>query len=211
MTVPTSGLGSASPLAPPPNPLFSNLQGVALVSGTLYFADNGDQAVAKVVLSTSAETVLEQNDPDFPPFNVAADSTYVYYGGLLFGGIYRVPLAGGAPSLVSASITPNNGQFGVAVDANDVYWADCGNQCALLRAPIAGGSATTVDPGPVGEIVAVDGSRLYWESGGMLVTAPVTQGVPGAVVTLAQVGGPMVLDSSTVYWETANAIMKIAK
>jgi hypothetical protein len=196
--------GTATVLAQPMS--LSNMQGITLGAGFLYYADNGQQAVGRVPVSGSGGT-SSYRLTSTSPFNVAVDSQYVYYGGIGAQGIYKMPLAGGMETLVSDG--PGDGQSGIAVDSNNVYWAD--NSGSLRRAPIAGGTSIEIDSGPVGDTIGLDSSYLYWVSSGSLVRAYVATGTPGPVTTLASTGGPMTFDATAIYWATSTDVMRLAK
>jgi hypothetical protein len=52
------------------------------------------------------------------------------------------------------------------VDGTYVYWTDL-NGYAVMKVPIAGGSATTLAAAPGGPYgIVVDGTSVYWAEGG---------------------------------------------
>jgi hypothetical protein len=77
------------------------------------------------------------------PVHLATDGTNLYWGEYLGGGIFSMPVAGGAaPKVVAAAVQPTE----IATDGVDVYWLSDAAQ-DIHRAPVGGGSPTTVFSG----------------------------------------------------------------
>jgi hypothetical protein len=69
-----------------------------------------------------------------------------------------LPLAGGVKTLAKEP----TGAWGIAVDTENVYWT---TPTALVKMPLAGGSATTLATSPASSqapSVAVDSTSVYW-------------------------------------------------
>ncbi len=78
------------------------------------------------------------------------------------GNIYSMSLSGGGPTNLTPA-NPQNGPFGIVVDAQYVYWTNnLGNTVA--RMPLGGGVAPTTvassQSSPTG--IAIDSNNLYW-------------------------------------------------
>lgn len=131
--------------------------------------------------------------------SITTDDTNVYWvgGEDSDGKVMTVPKAGGTPTLLTKAFGP----WGIAVDANSVYYND---SYEVKRIPKAGGPAVVIGPNqnrPEG--IIHDGEYVYW----------VNRAPQGSVVKVAKAGGsPITLasgqkfpqgiavDASYVYW-----------
>jgi hypothetical protein len=192
---------------------------IAVDTTSVYWLDpgtnggSGDGALMKVAHDGSGLTTL------VPNLNwgggVVVDATSVYWTSS--GGLYKVPLDGGTPVLLSPDFTNDNitvgpegvygtngddapvstllsggtttvlgqgtGQntYGVAVDANNLYWTNFDDPGLVAQVPLKGGPTTMLATGHVAEGIAVDATSVYWvDAGG--------QG-PGALMKVRIGGG----------------------
>jgi hypothetical protein len=142
--------------------------GLVLQGGTLYFTDAAGDLLSVPATGGSVTTLL--TGPGLPPNTevadysppIAADDSNVYFSVCPFESgatptLYRVPLGNGGPPVALASSCAT----GIAVDANDVYWA---SGDIIDAVPIRGGatrvvatSAQLISGGPV-----VDDANVYW-------------------------------------------------
>ncbi len=95
------------------------------------------------------------------PATITADETYVYWGTLHDGGVWRAPLAGGA-ALRLAKV-PGASPAQLAVDDANIYWADASYSGAVRQTALDGSSTIILAANqdyPSG--VAVVGGRVFW-------------------------------------------------
>lgn len=142
--------------------------GLALQRGTLYLTDAAGDLLSMPASGGSVTTLL--TGPGLPPNTevadysppIAIDDNNVYFSVCPFEAatsptLYRVPLGNGGPPTALASSCAS----GIAVDAENVYWA---NKDTIDSVPIAGGatrvvatSSQQISAGP-----AVDDEDVYW-------------------------------------------------
>lgn len=128
------------------------------------------------------------------------DSTTLYFNDRTGSGtLLSIPLGGGTPSTVAAM----NGMTGLntyylALDSTDVYWQ---TKTAILRAPKAGGTASTIaTPGYLQDVVS-DGISAYWaDKSASILKAPVGGGAVTTFVTGQAGPEGLAIDATTLYW-----------
>lgn len=185
--------------------------------------------LVRVPLDGGAPTPLVQNSERIS--SAAVDGGNVYYSVSCgnppctsTGGIYRVPISGGARvTLVSG---PGFAPDFLVVDDTDVYWGSVepGNTPApgtlIGKVAKTGGSPVAFASGSPGvflRALAVDQDAVYWsqQPPNAVMRKPKAGGPPVAVVMPSDTRAPLVLDASSVYWVDdgayANAIMKAPK
>jgi hypothetical protein len=58
-------------------------------------------------------------------------------------------------------------QSAIAVDATSVYWTDGNGDGHINKAPLTGGTSTTIATGQYGSnSIAVDATSVYWQESG---------------------------------------------
>jgi hypothetical protein len=120
--------------------------------------------------------------------SLTEDDTYLYWGGYdaaFTVGVFRFAKAGG-PAELLAPLNELDPQT-IVVAGGSVYWTagvheDAAIPYELLKAPLDGGAASIVVPGPVSstpQLCGTDGQNLYWaEPPGHLYAQPLAGGSP---------------------------------
>jgi hypothetical protein len=141
-----------------------NFSAVAARNGIAYYVDSAVLKSVPVAGSTACSTssghcpsdaggtptVLDTCSTTYTP---VVDDSFVYYNA--GGDIRRVPVAGGAPTVV----VPSNGGL-LAIDATNIYWVD---GSFVYRAPLTGGCPQPLAFGSWSPAaIAVDATSVYW-------------------------------------------------
>lgn len=144
--------------------------GVAANSTNIFWSDPVASAVKKATTSgTGVGTLASVPLGASIGFQVAVDSTYAYYAVLTGGSsasIGRARLDGtGSPD--STFVTGlNSAPFGLAVDANYVYWSYTGNLSgSIFRSNLSTGVTDTIVTGLAGNnvrAIAITPTHVYW-------------------------------------------------
>ncbi len=135
---------------------------LAVAEGHIYWIDPGPRSIGRAKLDGT--DVEEEFIPDVGAFaGLAANSEFIYWGDpAASGSIGRARLDG---SDVEEAFIDSAGSlvpYGVAIDANHVYWANAANN-SIGRADIGGGDVEEefiANAHPAG--VAVDANYVYW-------------------------------------------------
>jgi hypothetical protein len=111
----------------------------------------------------------------------------------------KVPIVGGAiTTLASGQTDP----FGITVGAATVYWTTYVND-VVMKVSTGGGTPASVGAGPNGasgqaNVIAVDGTSVYWSGNGTSLKAPIGGGVVTTLTNSGQVNG-IVVDATSIY------------
>ena len=107
--------------------------------------------------------------------------------------------------------------YAIAVDATDVYWT-AASSGAVLKAPLVGGTPTTLAFGVRPDCIAVDATSVYWTDGSETVmSVPLGGGTPTTLATAQDGSAGLAVDDTNVYWANAfggaggGAVMKVPK
>jgi hypothetical protein len=222
MKAPLAG-GKATTLATDSRHVIGDL---AVDATSVYWAswDNTSARVMKVPIAGGKASALATSRQH--PSSLVAGSGGVYWtswgadssisdtiGG--DGAITRAPTRGGPP-VELASLQP--GPHYLAVDATSVYWNNVGpkSRPGLMKAPIAGGTVTTMAAPIHATDLAVDGARLYWTDyeAGAVMSVSIDGGTPTVVADRQRDPNAIALDGTSIYWANlgdGGAILKVAK
>jgi hypothetical protein len=133
------------------------------------------------------------------PFNIAVDTTDVYWTDFAGGTVMSVSLSGGSVTTLASG---QDGPFGIAVDSTNVYWTTTGGG-TVMSVALGGGCPTTLASGqdkPFG--IAVDSTSVYWSTffGGTIMSVPKGGGVMTTLESDVFGAGGIAVDSTSVYW-----------
>jgi hypothetical protein len=163
-----------------------NYQVVAVDSTDVYWLDVGvtNTDIKKVAQVGAATDTTIESATQATYFTVDATSVYWVNQGATAATIQKALLTGGTvttlvsnPSGSTIENEPVNGPAGIAVDAQNVYWANAGNGY-VLSAPLAGGPPVTLAQGTLLAAMTTDSTDVFWANGGSGTGATaVSQGV----------------------------------
>jgi hypothetical protein len=120
--------------------------------------------------------------------------------------IVKVPLAGGAttPIVPSSTLPQTASSYGIAVDTQSVYWTSFRDPCTVYKAPLTGGTPTTLATvsGPCFGI-AVDSRRVYFAAASGVMSVALDGGTPVALTSSPGLG--LAIDDQFVYFTSAGS------
>jgi hypothetical protein len=128
-------------------------------------------------------------------------------GGTNRGGVAMAAKDGSGASCIACDIgMPRE----LATDSSSVYWVDTGIN-ELRKAPLGGGTVTTLWSGQVGSPVAVDPGHVYWFDASLdTVMQADLDGRNPTAVARGQTGvGSIAADSGFLFWTTGGNIMEM--
>jgi hypothetical protein len=184
--------------------------GIAVDATNLYWSgygpnDDDTASLWKMPLDHGEATALATgfvNDP------IAVGPSGVYGTGAVDGGVTIVsaPLAGGTTTAIvpASSLQQTFASYGIAVDATSVYWVAFSDPCTVMKAPLGGGSPTTLGSAPGSGIgIAMDATSVYWITSQAVTKVSLTGGTPvtlAAITTFGQGIQGIAVDDANVYW-----------
>jgi hypothetical protein len=195
---------------------------LALVGSDLYFGDAFASQLFRID-SLGTRTPLLPNPPPPPttnyyPFNIAADSTRVYFVKDSGGIVYGVPLTGGTPTQLSTPTltTPHSGlaTSAIATDGTSVYFATSQASGTIFKVPVTGGVTTTfADAGGLVTGMAISGGTLFFtvKSPGAVKSKALSGGTIQTLASGQNAPSSIFVDSSSIFWTTADAVRKLAR
>jgi hypothetical protein len=193
-------------------------EGIAVDATHVYWVNPGieppggnDGAIMKVPLGGGAPTPLA-TDLKMPRM-VALTPSHVYW--TVFYGNTVMRAAKDGSDVVTIAST-GTGAFGIALDAQFVYWTEKSMTAPIKKAPIDGGAAILLTQGsPVPSGIAVDADRAYWTDivGDKLESAPLAGGAATQHASgfAGGNGGLVALDATHVYWTNGQAVLRVLK
>ena len=220
-SVPINAGSSASPVSCAPRGTLVTLAAsksvayqIAVDTTSVYWVDpgtnggSGDGALMKVNNDGNGLTTLA------PDLNwgggIAVDATSVYWTSS--GGLYKVPVGGGTPVLLSPDFTNDN----ITVGPAGVYGTS--GDDAPVSTLLSGGMTTVLGAGTGQNTygVAVDARNLYWTNfdDPGLVAQVSLKGGPTTMLATGHVAEGIAVDATSVYWVDAGgqgpgALMKV--
>lgn len=184
---------SASCSAAGPTQLASSDEpwGIAVHAGTVYWVDASGTVMSVPAGGGTAVTLASGQSR---PSSIAVDDSNVYWtnagqqtcmsqsgacGSNPDGSLVSLPLAGGAPKTLASGLC---GPDSIAVDTNDVYFADGGDGMVGKVAKTGGNPVVIASAQTLLGSIAVDATSVYW-------TATDAQGLKGSVLKAPTAGG----------------------
>lgn len=142
--------------------------GIVVHNGQVYWSALSDNVIKQAPVAGGPATVFASDQPAVR-MALAADSTYLYWytEGEWPNSLYKAPLAGGPPVLVTASPEPNSSlPTTLLIDASYAYFAL--PSCGIAKVPLAGGATQKIslDEKTVGcpHRIAADAANIYYTS-----------------------------------------------
>lgn len=115
------------------------------------------------------------------------------------GKVQFVPRIGGATQDIAVG---ENAPFGLAADANDVYWVATGAPAAVRKKALPAGAATTIIPSLANPThIATNGTNLYYVEKGAVTMATVAGASPTIVAgTSGDIIGNIFVTPTAIFW-----------
>ncbi len=140
---------------------------LTLGGGWLYFTDWAAGTVSRLAVTGGTPEIIATTEAS-GPWGLAADDTYLYFADhhAGYGGIMRVPLAGGTPE---SMVSGQDGAHGVVIDNGVIYWTNDLGGTVMKLAP--GGlpvTLATAEDEP--KFLVVTPNAVYWTSRGGTVS-----------------------------------------
>jgi hypothetical protein len=140
---------------------------------------------------------------------MAVDSTNLYFTNFDIEYVFKVPKAGGSVTNLTPSPQTDPGvPMAIVVSGSNLFWNT--QTGGVMQMPTSGGGITSLPTGTTGSSIAVDGSYVYYISGGALKRLPLTGSTPVTLVASGAVG-PLVIDTNNVYYLGSSTVMMVAK
>ncbi|HEY1958904.1 MAG TPA: hypothetical protein VGH28_25000 [Polyangiaceae bacterium] len=205
------------------------LNAVAVDATSVYWvagANGNDGTIMRVPIGGGTPVALYSGQ--YLPQALATDGTNVYWadwgtfdsqGRSNNDGTVWQGTVNGATAIQLAS--NQSGPSTIAFDSSNVYWVDLGplgaanfpalNSGTVMRAPIGGGTVTTVASSQsVPFSIAVSSSQIFWtdyglSAPGLIMSAPANGGITVPLVSGLDDPSAITVSGSTLYWTIANS------
>ncbi len=175
----------------------------------------GSCASTSACSASSCHDSLAADQSD--PFALAVDGTNAYFANYAGGTIVKVPLAGGAPTVLASN---QAAPLAIVVDGANVYWANEGTSAnayadgAIMAVAFDAGTPVALASAQANPTrLIVNQGNLYWTNygtstmsgaDGAVMTVPVTGGVAPTVLASEQPGAfGIAVAGTNLYWVTA--------
>jgi hypothetical protein len=111
--------------------------------------------------------------------------------------------------------------FGIAVDSTSVYWSNF--QSAIVKVPLGGGTASTLNAGRTGAGIAIDSKNVYWAYTVVCAAGQTCPPYSSAIMSVPLGGGAattlalsdaqanfVAVDATSVYWtDVVGVLLKV--
>jgi hypothetical protein len=174
--------------------------------GTVYAARIGDPdtgAILEIPADGGASSVVVSTPTFGTSFGLVVDGPNVYASASA-GFVFDAPIGGAAAA--SVLVSAGHDFWGIALDAQFVYWSTADDPGAIEKVPRSGGASTilaTVHASP--RKVLVDDESVYWIGGApgdTLSSVSKSGGAPTVLATSTVAGMDMVKVGDSIYWIT---------
>jgi hypothetical protein len=147
-----------------------NPAGLALHGDDVYWVERGPSfgpgnnvsgAIKRVSKSGGAVTTLLSGQPDLD--SIVVDAATIYFGG--DGGLYKMPIAGGAVTTMHVPTVPEFHSPSVPVlvaDATHLYFTAVHGAGPILKIAKSGGAVTVLADKQATTALTLDATHLYW-------------------------------------------------
>lgn len=143
------------------------------------------------------------------PFSFSRQGEWIYVAnfGDVFnatgGGLYRVPVDGGAPELLWAGQSRS-----VAASPAGVFWTELYG--VARRTGLDGGASQVLAPGEARPI-AVDATHVYWATKLAVFRMPLAGGPVESIAAGFSISYELALDDERVYWTAGDTVEVVGK
>lgn len=191
---------------------------IAVVGKNVFWLNRDEGDLWSAVLTATLDTTNKKLASLLgQPWDLAADSAFVYVTTYTTGEVRRIPAGGGTPKVLAKGL---GNPTGIAIDAKYAYFA-AENTGEISRVLVDGSAAATVLA--TGQLkpahLTIDDKYVYWTNYGTSDTDGSVAKVPlagGDVIVLAAAQNKplqIAVDATHVYWTTigGKTIMKAPK
>jgi len=193
--------------------LTSGVWAIAAQGDYVYWSNQAANTVSRSDISLNQTIEVLATVPGGTPWDIAVNSTHVYWTDYDGSDLRRVPIGGGTQDQIVTNLTQPTG---IAIDSTYVYWAEEGAG-RIARAKLAGGTVEVIATGQNSPaFVAVDSVHVYWTNyvaDGTVMRAPIDGGAAVTLATKQDKPYAVALKDGHVYWSNFDGgqVMRVAK